>query len=57
MINDQYLIDYVNSIVDDPTETNTVTFTKRDAVRSYDENIKYDNVCNLDLKRIFESGD
>ena len=57
MINDQYLIDYVNSIVDDPTETNTVTFTKRDAARSYDENIKYDNVCNLELKRIFESGD
>ena len=57
MINDQYLIDYVNSIVDDPTETNTVTFTKRDAARSYDANIKYDNVCNLDLKRIFESGD
>ena len=55
MINDQYLIDYVNSIIDDPKETTTVTSTKKAAVNSYNKDINYDAVCSKDLKNILET--
>ena len=49
------LIQYVNSIVDDPKETATVTSTKKSAVNAYSKDIKYDHVCNSDLKKILET--
>ena len=55
MINDDPLIQYVNSIVDDPKETATVTSTKKSAVNAYSKDIKYDHVCNSDLKKILET--
>ena len=55
MINDNVLIDYIFSIVDDPKETATVTSTKKAAVNSYNSGINYETVCNKDLKNIFET--
>lgn len=55
MINDQDLIDYVNSIIDDPKESATVTATKKAAVNSYNKDINYDAVCSKDLKNILET--
>ena len=55
MINDDVMIEYVNSIVDDPKETAEVTATKKVAVNSYNSNIDYTNVCDRDLKNILET--
>ena len=55
MINDDVMIDYVNSIVDDPKEKAEVTATKKVAVNSYNSNIDYTNVCDRDLKNILET--
>ena len=55
MINDDVLIEYINTIVDDPKETATVTAAKKTAVNSYKESIKYDEVCSKDLKNILET--
>ena len=55
MINDDVMIEYVNSIVDDPKETAEVTATKKVSVNSYNSNIDYTNVCDRDLKNILET--
>jgi hypothetical protein len=55
MINDDVMIDYVNSIVDDPKEKAEVTATKKVAVNSYNSGIDYTNVCDRDLKNILET--
>ena len=55
MINDQDLVDYINSIIDDPKESATVTSTKKAAVNSYNKDINYDTVCSKDLKNILET--
>ena len=55
MINDDVMIEYVNSIVDDPKKTAEVTPTKKVAVNSYNSNIDYTNVCDRDLKNILET--
>ena len=55
MINDDVLIDYVNSIIDDPKETIVVTSGKKNAVNSYNSNINYEEVCSKDLKNILET--
>ena len=55
MINDNVLIDYVFSIVDDPKETAAYSSTKKAAVNSYNSGINYETVCNKELKNIFET--
>ena len=50
MVNDDVLIEYINSIIDDPKESATVTSSKKVAVNSYKTTIKYDEVCSKDLK-------
>lgn len=55
MINDDTLIDYINTIIDDPKESATVTSAKKTAVSSYNSNIKYDEICSKDLKNILET--
>ena len=54
MLNDRILIDYVNSIVDDPKETATVTTTKKNAAKSY-KKIDFSKICSNDLKNILET--
>ena len=55
MINDDVMIDYVISIVDDPKEKATVTDTKKLAVNSFSKDIDYQDVCDKDLKKILEN--
>ena len=55
MVNDDVLIEYINSIIDDPKESATVTSSKKVAVNSYKTTIKYDEVCSKDLKNILET--
>ena len=55
MLNDDALIEYINSIIDNPKESATVTDSKKIAVTSYNSNIKYEEVCSKDLKTILET--
>ena len=54
LLNDKVLINYVNSIVDDPKETATVTTTKKNAAKSY-KKIDFSKICSNDLKNILET--
>ena len=54
MLNDRILIDYVNSIVDDPKETANVTPTKKNAAKSYKPS-DFDKVCSNQLKSILDT--
>ena len=55
MINDDELIDYVISVVDDPKAGNESTQDKKNAVNNYDSKKNYESICNADLKRILET--
>ena len=55
MLGDSVLIDYVNSIIDDPKETAEYSSPKKAAISSYNSSINYETVCNKELKNIFET--
>ena len=55
MINDNYLIDYIISVVDDPKDSNNITESKKQAVKNYDSSKNYESICNSELKKIFET--
>ena len=55
MLGDSVLIDYVNSIIDDPKETAEYSSSKKAAISSYNSSINYETVCNKELKNIFET--
>ena len=55
MINDNTLIDYIISIIDDPKESVVVTDDKKTAAINYKSGYSYENECNIDLKNILES--
>ena len=55
MINDDFLIDYIISVVDDPKASNDVTESKRQAVKIFDSSKNYESICNSELKRILET--
>ena len=55
MLGDSVLIDYVNSIIDDPKEKAEYSSPKKAAISSYNSSINYETVCNKELKNIFET--
>lgn len=55
MINDDELIDYVISIVDDPKEAPSATESKKLAAKKYSSSINYESVCNNELKKILDT--
>ena len=55
MINDNYLIEYIISVVDDPKDSNNITESKKQAVKNYDSSKNYESICNSELKKIFET--
>jgi len=55
MINDENLIEYIFSVVDDPKVENKVTKAKKTAVKKYDSKKDYESICNSELKNIFET--
>ena len=54
MINDDVLIDYIFSVVDDPKEKIEVTDSKREAARNYIPEYDYESQCNYELKKLLE---
>ena len=55
MVNDDNIINYVISIIDDPKESIVVTDDKKTSVINYKSSYNYENECNLDLKNILET--
>ena len=57
MINDDKLIDYILSVVDDPKVNNDLyNQDKISALKSYNKEIDYEYTCNYDLYVILENG-
>ena len=57
MMNEENLINYVISIVDDPKDTVVVTDGKKTAANNYKESYNYENECNIELKNILETAE
>ena len=57
MINDEKLIEYIISVVDDPKVNNDLyNQNKINALKSYNKEIDYETTCNYDLFAILENG-
>ena len=54
MINDNKLIEYIISVVDDPKVNNVYTQDKINALKNYNSKYDYENQCNAELYHILD---
>jgi hypothetical protein len=55
MINDATVVDYIMSVVDDPKVGNNLTNEKILAVKNYNRDRDYENICNKELYDILDN--
>ena len=55
MINDDIIVDYIISVVDDPKIPNYYTDEKNEAVNIYNNEKDYEGICNWELYEILEN--